>query len=146
MASGSFRDEHELREVMDALFEMLATDPEIGPRLRDARTPQRFVFSDLDETLDVGGASDEQAAAGRFLVWAWGEDTGIEPEVTMRMSADTANGFWQGKVNPVIANATGRIRTRGDFKKALRLAPLVRPVHPRYRAMLAERGFHHLLL
>jgi hypothetical protein len=143
---GSFRDERELREVMDALFELLATDPEIGPRLRDARTPQRFVFSDHDETLDVDASSDDEAAAGRFLVWGWGGDTGIQPVVTMRMRSDTANGFGQGKVNPVLANATGKIRTRGDFKKAVRLAPLVRPVHERYRALLAERGYDHLLL
>ena len=137
-----FRDADELRAVFDALFGLISDDDEIGAALAAARTPQRFVFSDLGEVLDVA-AND---TPGGYLIWEWGGEPAWAPEVVMMLTSEVANAFWQGKVNPVIAQATGKVRTTGDFKKALRLAPIVRPVFPRYRELLAATGRTHLLL
>ena len=57
-----------------------------------------------------------------------------------------ANAFFQGKVNALLAAATGKIRTHGDVGKAARLGPLVRQAYPRYRAVLAAQGLDRLLL
>ena len=141
--TAGFRDADELRSVLGELFDLLSRDPAIGPALRAARTPQRFVFTDLDVILDVAAAPEEGPEA---LVIHWGGDPGWEPEVTMRMASSVANGFFQGAVNPIVANATGKIKTTGDFRKALQLAPLVRPSFPTYRALLARRGLLHLLV
>jgi hypothetical protein len=140
--TAGFRDADELRSVLGELFDVLSHDPAIGPALRRANTPQRFVFTDLDVVLDVAAAPVDGPAA---LVIHWGGDPGWEPVVTMRMASSVANGFFQGAVNPVLANATGKIRTTGDFRKALELAPLVRPAFSTYRALLEARGLRHLL-
>ena len=39
-----FKSAAECREVMDKVFEMMSTDPDMGPKLREAETPQRFEF------------------------------------------------------------------------------------------------------
>ncbi len=143
MARGQFRDVDELRAVMDALFSLLSHDPEIGPALRDADVPQRFVFTDPDAILDVAAAP---AGGDGALRWTWEGDAPWQPVVTLRMRSDVANRFWQGKLNPVLAAATGKIRSEGDLRQATRLAPVLKPAYPRYRTMLAERGLDHLLV
>ncbi len=57
----------------------------------------------------------------------------------MTMEADTAHKFWLGKVNVTVALARGQMKAKGPVAKILKLVPLVKPVFPRYRAML-ERG------
>ena len=143
MAKGQFRDVDELRSVMDALFTILAHDPRIGPALRDADVAQRFEFTDLDAVLDVAPTGPDEAAAVR---WEWGGAPPWEPVVTMRMRSDVANRFWQGKLNPVFAVATGKIKTSGDVRRATSLGPVLQPAHARYRELLGERGLDHLLV
>ena len=61
-------------------------------------------------------------------------ETEMEPEVTMRMKADTAHRFWLGRVNVTTAIARGEIKPHGPVSKILKLVPLTKPVFPRYRA------------
>jgi putative sterol carrier protein len=63
----------------------------------------------------------------------------------MTMDADTAHKFWLGKVNVTIAMARGQMKAKGPVAKILKLVPLVKPVFPRYRNMLAEAGRGDLL-
>src|SRR5215213_3675767 len=51
-----FESAKELREVIDAVFSMMDADPDMGPKLRDANTPQRFEFSDFDVVVNIRGA------------------------------------------------------------------------------------------
>src|SRR5207247_3486372 len=48
-----FRSAAEFREVMDKVFTIMSTDPEMGPKLRDARVPQRFEFPDQDAVVNI---------------------------------------------------------------------------------------------
>ena len=43
----------EVREAMDAVFRMMGEDPSMGPKLRDAKCPQRFDFDDVDMVVNV---------------------------------------------------------------------------------------------
>jgi hypothetical protein len=52
------------------------------------------------------------------------------------MEADTAHRFWLGKINITVALARGQIKAKGPVAKILKLVPLVKPVFPRYKAML----------
>jgi hypothetical protein len=135
-----FSSASEFREVMDSLFEMMSTDEEIGPRLREAETPQRFEFPDLDLVFNVTYAPEVQD--GQHLRWEWTDDVGWEPEVGMKMDSDVANRYFQDKENVAMAIARRRIKTSGNVRKALALLPIVKPVFPRYRAMLEEHYPH----
>ena len=135
-----FRSAEECREVMDGVFELMSTDPEMGPKLRDAETPQRFEFPDLDLVVNITAAEGED---GKNLRWEWSDDVAWEPEVQMTMDSDVANRYFQGKENVAMAIARRRIKTSGNVKKALALIPITKPIYEQYRAMI-ERDYPHL--
>ena len=131
---GSPKNAQEFREVMDHVFELMSTDPEMGPKLRDADTPQRFEFPDLDLVVNITSAEDN--SDGNNLVWEWSDDVDWEPDVKMTMDSDVANRYFQGKENVAMAIARRRIKTSGNVKKALALIPITKPVYAMYREYL----------
>jgi hypothetical protein len=138
----AFKSADEFREVMDKVFTIMSTDPEMGPKLREARTPQRFEFPDLDMVVNV--TFSEQVADGQNLRWEWSDAVDWEPEVEMKMDSEVANRYFQGKENVAMAIARRRIKTSGNVKKALALLPITKPVFERYRE-LAEADYPHLV-
>jgi len=124
--------------VMDKTFALMSDDPEIGPQLRDADTPQRFEFTDLDLVVNIrAGGPDEPN-----LTWVWTDEVAWEPKVKMTMSSETANRYFQGKENVAIAIARRRIKAGGDVKAALAIIPITKPLFARYRDMVAAEYPH----
>ncbi len=138
----SFKSASEFREVMDRAFTLMSTDPDMGPKLRDAETPQRFEFPDLDLVVNITFAP--QVEDGRHLRWEWSDDVDWDSEVGMTMDSEVANRYFQGKENVAMAIARRRIKTSGNVKKALALIPITKPVFKQYREML-EADYPHLL-
>jgi hypothetical protein len=138
----SFKSANEFREVMDRVFDLMSTDPDMGPKLRDARTPQRFEFPDLDLVCNVTYA--DEVSDGQNLRWEWSDSVDWDPEVEMKMDSEVANRYFQGKENVAMAIARRRIKTSGNVKKALTLVPITKPVYAQYRAML-EDEYPHLV-
>jgi hypothetical protein len=135
----SFKSEQEFREVMDRTFALMSDDPEIGPKLREADTPQRFEFTDLELVVNIRpGRPDEDN-----LAWEWTDDIAWEPKVKMAMSSETANRYFQGKENVAIAIARRRIKAGGDVKAALAILPITKPLFARYKEMVAA-DYPHL--
>jgi hypothetical protein len=124
---------------MDRTFGLMSDDPEMGPKLRDADTPQRFEFPDLDLVVNVAAGDEEN------LRWDWTDDVPWEPEVEMTMDSEIANRYFQGKENIAIALARRRIRSKGNTKKALALIPVTKPVFAQYREMI-EAEYPHLVV
>ena len=133
-----FRSPEEFREVLDKTFGLMSNDPEMGPKLRDADTPQRFEFPDFDLVVNVTAGDQEN------LRWEWSDDVPWDPEVEMTMDSEIANRYFQGKENIAIALARRRIRSKGNTKKALALIPVTKPVFAQYRAMI-EADYPHLV-
>lgn len=137
--AASFRSTAEFREVIDRTFTIMSEDGEMGPKLREADTPQRFEFPDFDLVFNVrAGHGDEPN-----LVWKWSDQVEWEPKVRMAMDSEVANRFFQGKENVAIAIARRRIKPGGDMKAALAILPLTKPVFARYSAMIAA-DYPHL--
>jgi hypothetical protein len=137
--SAQFSSPKEFREVMDRIFEMMNSDPEMGPKLRDADVPQRFEFDDVDMVVNIRAAA---AGEDGNLHWEWTDDVDWEPKVKMTMSSETANKYFQGKENVAIAIARRRIKTGGDVKAALSLIPITKPVYERYKKVVADEYPH----
>lgn len=133
------RSPREFREVMDAAFALMSDDPEMGASLRDADVPQRFEFEDVDMVCNVRPGTREE---GANLHWEWSDEVDWEPRVQMRMSAEVAVRYFQGKENIPVAVARRRIRTTGDFRAAFALIPITKPVFEKFRALLEERYPH----
>jgi hypothetical protein len=137
-----FRSPAEFREVMDRVFTIMSTDPEMGPKLRDARVPQRFDFPDQDAVVNI---TYDDSGGDQNLRWEWTDDVDWEPQVAMTMNSEIANKYFQGKENVPIALARRRIKSSGDMKAALKLIPITKPVFGKYREML-EREYPHLVV
>ena len=119
---------------------MMDRDPDMGPKLRDADTPQRFEFTDFDAVVNIRAARPDEDGN---LHWEWSDDVDWEPKVRMSMSSETANRYFQGKENVPMAVARRRIKTGGDLKAALALIPITKPIFERYRAVV-ESEYPHL--
>lgn len=133
-----FQSAKEFREVMDRTFTLMSEDAEMGRELRDADTPQRFEFTDLDLVVNIrAGGPDEPN-----LAWEWSDDVAWKPKVEMAMSSDTANRYFQGKENVAIAIARRRIKAGGDVKAALAIIPITKPLFARYRELIASEYPH----
>src|ERR671927_1691226 len=128
--AAEFESATELREVIDQVFAMMDADPDMGPKLRDADTPQRFEFTDFDAVVNIRAARPGEDGC---LRWEWSDDVDWEPKVKMEMSSEVANRYFQGKENVPMAVARRRIKTSGDLKAALALIPITKPIYAQYR-------------
>ena len=133
-----FKDADEVYAYIGKLFEELSEDEELAPKFRKANTIVQYRYRDPDSQITVK-LLDGQGGQVDF-----GETT-LEPEVVMSMDADTAHRFWLGNVNVTVALARGQMKAKGPVAKILKLVPLVKPVFPRYRRLLADAGRGDLL-
>ena len=140
--AAAYQSPEECREVLDKTFAIMSEDPEMGPKLKDADTPQRFEFDDIDLVVNVRASRDGEAGN---LSWTWSDEIDWEPKVRMTMSSETANKYFQGKENVAMAIARRRIKAGGDVKAALALIPITKPVYARYRE-LVEAEYPHLVV
>ena len=134
-----FESAKELREILDTVMRQIDADPDDGPRLRAAAAPLRFEFPDLKVVLNV-----RQAHRGRHsLRWDFAKKSQIEPKLRLSMDSEFANRLLQGRENPAIAIARGRLKTTvGDAGAALRFFPAAKPLFSRYRELISEKYPH----
>ncbi len=125
--------------MMDRTFQLMSDDPDIGPKLRDVDTPQRYDFPDYGLVVNIRSGAPQEPN----LVWEWSDEVAWEPRVKMTMSSETANRYFQGKENLAIAIARRRIKAGGDVKAALAIIPITKPLFARYRTMI-ETDYRHL--
>ena len=138
-SEAAFHSVDEFREVIDRTFKLMSEDPEMGPRLREADTPQRFEFPDVDLVVNVRSGHPGEPN----LVWQWSDEVEWEAKVRMAMTSEIANRYFQGRENVAIAIARRRIKAAGDLKAALAILPLTKPVFVRYQEMIAA-DYPHL--
>lgn len=131
-----FATSEEVVTYIGGIFETAFSDAHLAPRLKATGVVLRFAFTDPDTELvvDFGEGTVGGAAPG------------AEVGATMSMSADTGNGYWQGKVNLPLAMAKGAIKVDGRVAPLLKLAPLSRKLYPVYIERLTADGRTDLLV
>jgi hypothetical protein len=140
---GSFKSADEFREVMDRTLELMSADPDMGPKLREADTPQRWEFPDVDLVVNIAPRANGDSVHN--LTWEWSDDVEWSAVVQMQMSSEVANRYFQGRENIAMAVARRHIKPSGDYKAALALVPVTKPVFSKYRAMV-EADYPHLVV
>ena len=135
---GCFKDENDVYAFIGRLFQELAIDSELAPKFKRADTTVQYQMSDPDAQITVDMRPDREIQVDLG-------PSALDPEVVMKLSADTAHGFWLGKVNITSALARGQVKARGPVAKILRLVPLVKPSFPRYEQILRDAGRTDLL-
>jgi len=133
-----FKDAQEVYDTVGKLFVELAEDEELAPKFRKANTIVQYAYTEPESTITV------RLQEGQPGDVDFGESE-MDPEVTMRMKADTAHRFWLGKVNVTMAMAKGQMKAKGPVAKILKMVPLVKPVFPRYQAMVKADGRQDLI-
>lgn len=131
-----FADEDELRRYVGSIFEAAMADPETGPKLADTGLVLRMDCTEPDSKLTID-------LPGKVV---YSGDDGPEPGATMVMSTETANAYWQGKVNLPFAMARGKVKVTGEMSKLLSLAPLSKKLFPLYVENLKADGRDDLVV
>ena len=131
-----FTDEDELHRYVGGIFETALADPDTGPKLSATGLVLRIRCTDPDAALTV------DLPAGKVHRGA----DGPPADAAMTMSTETANAYWQGKVNLPFAMARGKIQVDGAMTKLLALAPLSKTLFPVYVERLREDGREDLIV
>lgn len=133
-----FKDADEVYAFIGKLFEDLAEDEDLRPKVQKANTIVQYQYRNPESQITVKmiEGEDGQVDCG---------ETDLEPEVVMTMEADLAHRFWLGKVNVTVALARGQMKAKGPVAKILKLVPLTKDIFPRYRKMLEDAGREDLL-
>jgi hypothetical protein len=129
----------ELKEILDAVLQEIDSDPDDGPRLGAAAAPLRIEFPDLKLVVNVS-----RSDSGRHcLRWDFSSRSKVHPKLRLSMESAVANRVLQGRENPAIAIARGRLRTNiEDAGAALRFFPAAKPLFSRYRELISEKYPH----
>lgn len=139
--SSGFRSAEELREILDAALHAVDADADDGSRVRSCAAPMQFEFTDLKLVLNLSPAE----SGSHFVHWDF-RRSGAHPKMRLSMDSEFANRLLQGRENPAIAIARGRMKTKiKDVGAALSFFPAVEPLFSRYREIVAEK-YPHLAL
>ena len=136
---GAFKNAKELREILDTILHQMDDDAEDGPRLSAAAAPLRIEFPDLKLVVNVRRADGVK----HCLRWDFSKRSRTEPKLRLSMESEFANRLFQGRENPAIAIARGRLRPKiEDAGAALRFFPAAKPLFARYRDLVSEKYPH----
>ncbi|OBC05147.1 sterol carrier protein [Gordonia sp. 852002-50816_SCH5313054-c] len=132
----AFANADEVEKYLGGIFQDAFADPELGPKLRATGAKLQTTYSDPEVSLivDLGNATVSRA------------DGASVDAAEMKMSADTGNAYWQGKVNLPLAMAKGKVKVSGDITSLLKLAPLTKRLIPAYVDRLKADGREDLLV
>ena len=133
----SFRDDDEAVRYIGGIFETAFADEEIGPRLVATGIVLRFDFTDPQAVVVIDMANQSVHK---------GEIAGREASASMSMTCETANAYWQGKVNLPFAMARGKIKVNGQVADLLKIAPMGKKLYPVYIERLKNDGRDDLLV
>jgi hypothetical protein len=127
----------ELRGILDEVMRQIDADPEDVCRVRAAAAPLRLDFTDLSLVMNI------RRGDGGHVRWDFKKTAAAKAKLGLAMDSDFANRLMQGRENPAIAIARGRLRTTvSDAGAALRLFPAVEPMFARYRELVATKYPH----
>jgi putative sterol carrier protein len=124
----TFKTREQAVGLFSRLFQILLEDEPFTSGLRSGGLSLLLVQTDPDFTLFVdpdGVRVDEQP---------------YDPAIRIKMSCDTADSLWRGKLLMPVAIATGKARLRGSVAKVLEFVPLLHPAFDQYPELAASVG------
>jgi SCP-2 sterol transfer family len=132
----TFADADEFYLLVGGILKNAVEHPDIGPALFRSRLTVRFTITDPDAAVTVDFTN---------LAVHHGE-AGIDPDVELRMSGETANRVWQGKESLPLALARGRAKITGPVAKLLGLLRHADPLYPEYIRNLEKAERYDLIV
>ena len=133
-------DIEQLYKGISGMFAALDQLPDIKRKVLDTEILLGFYYHDPEGQVVI------DATGVDIKVYVGECPSNIEPKVKLMMSADTAHLFWLGKVNLIMATATGKIRTEGNVGGVLKLVPVLGPLFKVYAEFLKNNGMAELVI
>lgn len=132
----TFATAAEAQKYLSGIFQAGFESPEINQQLARSGLVLRMNLTDPDTAITV------DLAGQRIYL----DDDAPEANMTLALSADTANRFWQGKVSIPLAIARGQIKLAGAMPKLLGLLPSAKALNAKYIEALTADGRTDLLV
>ena len=134
----TFKDADEVYTFIGGMFEQAVHDPSFVEETKGTGLVVHIFQTEPDAEMSVDFERQEvltgEAAAG------------VPSNVTLRMSSDNSNRFWQGKLNFTLAMAQRKVKLEGKRSVALKLLPLTKPLFESYINTLKQAGRDDLLV
>ncbi|MGB7296979.1 MAG: SCP2 sterol-binding domain-containing protein [Candidatus Aminicenantales bacterium] len=137
-----FKDQKEMQDIQRAFFEKVASDPEVGPKLKDLGLIIRLQVHDPAGSVTINGRG--AAGEGRYFATVFGE-TDLQPDITLTSSADVSHELWLGRVDVISALFTGKVKAAGDVSQAMKFVPAFKPIGAIYKDVLILLGRQDLV-
>lgn len=136
--AATFKSKKELRKLLDEVLSEVESGGDSSSRMRTLASPLQFEFTDLKLFLNIGPTEPDGG-----LRWDFKPKSKTKPKLRLAMSSEVANRLFQGRENPAIAIARGRVRPKvSDHAAALAFFPAARPMFACYREVVAEKYPH----
>jgi putative sterol carrier protein len=130
-----FADTDEATKYISSVFESGFADPEISQQLAKSGLVLRMELTDPDALITVDTTA-QRIVAG---------ETDLVANMTLALSSETANKFWQGRVSIPMAVARGQIKVSGQLPKLLALLPSAKKLYAQYVDRLHADGRDDLI-
>lgn len=134
------KDIEQLYKGISGLFGSLDQLPDVKRKVLKTELLLELCYSDPEGRVVVDATGDD------IKIYLGECPEGIEPKVKLKMSADTANLFWLGKINFIMATATGKIKAAGDVGSVIKLVPVLGPLFKAYTDFLRENDMAELIV
>lgn len=132
----AFSSADDTNRYIGGIFETAFADSELAAKLGATGLVLKMVVTEPDSALLIdlpNGTVTRDAFEA-------------EAPATMTMTSETANSYWQGKVNLTMAMARGKVTVEGPIAKFVRLAPLSKQLFPVYVENLRNDGRDELIV
>jgi putative sterol carrier protein len=130
----TFQSADELHSTLGAFLAEITMAPDMRPKFTAADTSFLVSYTDPEARTLVDCTQDPPRVVND-------PPADAAAEINLKMSADDAHRFWQGKLNMTVALAKKQVQVSGPMGKMLKLLPAMRPAFPRYREFLEANGF-----
>ena len=126
----------EICHFIDAAFQLTCSDQAFVDKVKKVAITIKVVTSDPEAVLVMDMA--------RQTVRLVQDD--VQADATLRMNGDTANRFWQGKVNLLGAITRGAVKIQGNLPGVIRVLPLAMKLFPAYVEEMRKAGRTDLIV
>ena len=133
-----FPDVETAQKCLGGMFDMIASDENLGARFANLRKKVRFEFLNPDFNITIDMTKPD--AQGRPISVIEG-DCDVEPDAVLKFDCDFAHKFFQGKANVLVGVMKRKIvLSKGNVDEIEKVVPAMKSAFAKYPALLEQVG------
>lgn len=132
----------EISQVILTMVEKIDQEPNSIATLGKSGMIIQINVSNLDFQFTMNFKSPPDGKVIDVVIGA----TDLSPDVTVTFKDDHFNEFWQGKLDPMMGMAQGKLKATGNLGKMVSILPALTPVYEMYKESLKSLGKDNLII